>query len=381
MLYELKLIKYYDLSLTTWAVLFFMQILYVLGCYTAIKVTKHGGKTLLLNKNRKVQKLIMRIIVIITLISGTVIIVNVAQYFRMFGFDLLNQTNDLYHFRLTGSEGINKIPYIGVFMYIALIFSAIYTTQYGFRKFFIVPIALIVLEELTSGGRASLILAPLMFIGVFFATEMKKKTNFSKMQIGLVLTLVGVLFFMISSNRTAGTDNSYSSEFLTRMTNGNNTVYKLIEYITSPVGTLNAYLESPTFSFGQNTFLTLYNFLNKIGYNIEIPLYQENYFVPMRVNVGTMLREIIEDFTIAGAALVIFLVGFCFSRSYLKFKRTSSYVYGVWVAVLFQTISFSFFDWRFRSSAEWIVLLFGTLLGLYIDRRIKLISIRNTPRL
>jgi oligosaccharide repeat unit polymerase len=380
LLYELKLIKYYDLSLTTWTVIFVMQILYVLGCYTAIKITKHGGKSLLLNKNRKVQKLIMRIIVIITLVSGTVIIVNITQYFRMFGYDLLSQTNELYSFRLTGSEGINKIPYIGVFMFIALIFSAIYTTQYGFKKFFIVPIVLIVLEELTSGGRASLILAPLMFIGVLFATEIKK-TNFSKMQIGLVLTLVGVLFFMISSNRTAGTDNSYSSEFLSRMTNGNNTVYKLIEYITSPVGTLNAYLENPTFSFGQNTFLTLYNFLNKIGYNIEIPLYQENYYVPMRVNVGTMLREIIEDFTIAGAALVIFLVGFCFSRSYLKFKTTSSYVYGIWVAVLFQTVCFSFFDWRFRSSAEWIVLLFGTLLGLYIDRKIELISIRNTPRL
>lgn len=52
--------------------------------------------------------------------------------------------------------------------------------------------ALIALEELTSGGRASLVLAPLMFVGVLLASDVKSK--FSKMQVGFVLTLVGILY-------------------------------------------------------------------------------------------------------------------------------------------------------------------------------------------
>lgn len=373
-LYELKLIKYYPLTLTTWGVVFIMQLLYVMGCYIAKKIYHEELKATVdfeisSTHSIKSQKVILNIIIIITLISGCVILINVFQFFRMFGFNLLGQTNELYLFRLTGSEGIKTIPYLGVLVYVSLIFSAVYTVQYGFKKIFIIPMALIALEELTSGGRASLVLAPLMFVGVLLASDVKSK--FSKMQVGFVLTLVGILFIVISSNRTAGIDNVYSSEFLYNITNGNPTVYKLIEYITSPLGTLNAFLKDPTFSFGKNTFLTIYNLLNKIGYNINISLYQDDFYVPMRVNVGTMLRELIEDFTIGGCALIIFFIGFCFSSSYLKFRNTLSYLYAIWVAVFFQIISFSFFDWRLRSSAEWIILVCGSVIGVYLDRKLR----------
>lgn len=148
-------------------------------------------------------------------------------------------------------------------------------------------------------------------------------------------------------------------------------IYKLLEYITSPLGTLNAFLANPSFSFGGNTFMTIYNLLNKIGYDIEVLMYQENFYVPMRVNVGTMIREIIEDFMFPGAILVLILTGYIFSKSYLVFKQTYSYFSGLWVAVFFQLISFSFFDWRMRSSAEWIILFFGSLIGYFLDSEVK----------
>ncbi|MFL9650012.1 O-antigen polymerase [Exiguobacterium chiriqhucha] len=371
LLYELKWIEYYDLTLQTWTILFMSQTAYVMGCYLATKITLNNYQ---MKKDyaiyeKDAESYIFGVIVLITIISGIVILLNVFQYFSIFGYNLLSQTNELYSYRLSGSQGISKIPYIGVFIYIAMIFSAVYTVNYGFKKFFIIPFLLIILDELTSGGRASLVLAPLMFFGVFFAADLKVKL--SKIQIGSIVLGIFLLFISISSNRTAGIYNIYSSDLFKKMTNDNVTFYKIIEYITSPLGTLNAFLASPTFSFGGNTFMTIYSILNKLGYNIEILLYQEDFYVPMRVNVGTMLREIIEDFMFPGAILVLILTGFIFSKSYLIFNQTYSYLSGLWVAVLFQIISFSFFDWRMRSSAEWIILFFGSLIGYFLDYKLE----------
>lgn len=215
LLYELKWIEYYALTLQTWTILFLSQTAYALGCYLATKITFSRNQV----KNKKstniyekdAEPYIFRIIVLITIFSGIVILFNVFQYFSIFGYNLLNQTNELYSYRLNGSQGISKIPYIGVFIYIAMIFSAVYTVNYGFRKFFIFPFILIVLDELTSGGRASLVLAPLMFLGVFFAADLKVKL--SKIQIGSIVLSIFVVFISISSNRTAGIYNIYSSDF------------------------------------------------------------------------------------------------------------------------------------------------------------------------
>ena len=97
--------------------------------------------------------------------------------------------------------------------------------------------------------------------------------------------------------------------------------------------------------------------------------YQEFFLTPMECNVGTWVREIIEDFTLVGAVFFVPLFGGVSSCVYsMALKRKTVTMKIIW-SVFALVLALSFYDWKFRSASMWIAALFGFLIGKYIDRK------------
>lgn len=380
-MYESGLLKFYELSIKTWIVIIVMQMFYVFGCYLGRKTIKLKAKQTTSNDVRylKEERALRKTILTVSLISAIAIITNVVMSIKVYGINLLKATTEIYIDRVNNTQEFETVPYFGAFIFIAIILSGVYIKKYGVKMFLFFPIFLVCINQLTTGGRSSLVYAVLMLLApIIFKAKGKTKIQrkikkLSKFKLSLLSACFLGLLMVISQNRAEGqiVSSVYASDLMVNISNGNAMFYKLFMYMAAPVGVLNAYLDNPTFNFGGNTFLTLYNFLNKFGFDITTTQYQEFYHVPMRVNVGTYIRELIQDFTIAGALIVTLILGFVFSRSFLIIITKKSYMYEIWASTLFTLIVLSFFDWKLRSSTVWIILIFGSILGLWLDKKIK----------
>ncbi|MGO4694202.1 O-antigen polymerase [Paenibacillus sp. 2TAB26] len=380
-LYESGLIKLYELSIKTWVVVILMQLFFVIGCYLARKSMNFGNNQEISKEVSyyREESILRKIIIILSLVSSIAIVTNVMMFVKIYGINLLKATIQIYIDRVNQLQEFETIPYLGAFIYIVMILIGVYIKKFGVKLFLLFPVILLFCNQLTSGGRSNLIFgllllsAPIIFKNKGKVKTQHNKKRFSKLKVVLICACFLGLFIAISQNRAEGQviSSDYASNLLIELSNGNVTFYKLLVYFTAPVGVLNAFLANPTLNFGGHSFLTIYNFLNKLGYNILTTPYQEFYFVPMRVNVGTYIRELIQDFTIAGALLIALLLGVAFSRSFLNTIYLKLYTSEIWASTMFTVIVMSFFDWTLRSSTFWIILIFGSVLGRWLDKKVR----------
>lgn len=379
-LYEIKLVYYYDLTLSTWMVIITFQFAYNLGCYFGInrkKIKKNVLESLRPYNNE--EKDLKRVIVLFSAISLLGVIPNFITIVKLYGFNLFEHTNDIYINRIHGGLDSGVI-YLDVLAYVAVIFSGIYIQKFRFRWYITFPIFVIILNSITSGGRLGftmgflLLIFPLLFVKNTKVSRKIKKKKSSKIQklrkIFLVSTLV-VSVVIITNNRAVGVNKYYyfMSPSMIKLVSYNPAIYKIYTYFTSPLGVLNEFLKNPTYNFGGHTFLTIYNFFNKFGVGITTHQYQTFYNIPISVNVGTYIRELIEDFTLIPAVLMTFFLGIVFSYNYSKLKVYYSYINIVWASSFAFIICLSFFMWQIRSSSTWIILIVGTIAGYILDRK------------
>ena len=177
------------------------------------------------------------------------------------------------------------------------------------------------------------------------------------------------MIFFVSQERADGLKMDYATDLYKDLFGYNVALYKGLAYIAGPIGTLNEYLRECEFHFGRNSFLTIYNVLTRLGLMEPINHYQEFFSTPMECNVGTWVREIIEDFTLFGAVFFIPFFGvlssFVYSCALSHKTLTMKIIWSIFAMVL----ALSFFDWRFRSASMWIAVIFGFLIGKFIDRK------------
>ena len=389
-LYELKLVYYYDLTIITWIVIIIFQFIYNLGCvFPKILATITHNKQLkkqIKSSFREEKKLKMMIIILsaLTLVSSLVNYLSVA---KRYGPNLLLYVSQLYSARLEG-DITTVIPYLGALVYPAIIYSGFYVKEYGFKTFIILPIVSWLLDSLTGGGRLGiftgmfLFLVPLLLKKEREAEQLIKKRKLANFKdviiIFVLLAIIAYIFWFITKVRSLGISyNSYMSPTMIKLVNYEPAIYKIYTYIASPLGVLNEFLKSPDFKFGGHTFLTVYSLLNKLGINVEFSKYQKFYYVPISCNVGTYIRELIEDFTIFPALIVTFITGLIYSYNYLRFMHSESYINLIWTSILTYIVFFSFFMWQFRSSSMWISTIVGVISAVILTSKIVLTSKNN----
>ncbi len=371
-IHQSGLIEFYQLTRFCWIVIFFSHFLFVGGCVLGWFII---GKKVSYERygcvDEKLQKQeLLKGIVLTMSLAGIAIVANLKTMVAIYGFNLFDKIVRIYADRMYDLETIETIPYLGSFMFIALPLLGCYLKKYGFH-FIVVPcVALVCANSLISGGRAGIIFSLLLFLAGYFCMDGGGMNPKGK-KIFLVLSTLALVLMIIfiSQERTLGVSLTYATDSYIKIFGTDLTIYRGLVYIAGPIGALNEYLKTCDFNFGQNTFLTIYNILAKIGLCDRINQYQEYFVTPVTCNVGTWVREIIEDFTLFGAVIFIPVFGFLSSFFYFAAKEKKCLADKIVWSAFAMVIILSFFDWKFRASNIWIAVFFGYMIGSYIDKK------------
>ena len=381
-LHESKLITFYELSGYTWFIIFLMQTLFVVSCFAGIhsKLVIGNFRPTSSNEvdNKELKKQIKKYIIITTSVASIAIFTSLYGTISRFGTQLLSNLTSIYAARVYNQETAKTIPYIGSFLYIALPLCGIYLKRFGFSFLAVPPFVLAFLDALNSGGRAGIVFSMILFASAYYITDMNASTGKKpiakrrKVFMYIGVAIFAVMIIVISIQRNAGQNLTYATPAFEKIFGNNLLVYKTMTYIAGPIGVLNEYLKTSELHFGQNTFLTVFNLLNKLGIGERVEQYQEWFYTPLPCNVGTFIRELIEDFTVVGAAISVLIFGYATSRSYMNAKKDYNTRSKVMWAILSLVLLLSFFDWKLRSSNIWIALLFGFIICSQIDRKARI---------
>lgn len=367
-LYEMDLIHYQKLSLSCWMVIICALVVlfigYILGLEDKVRIrkgrfNKNSGKPIS-------QKKLKKIIAILIFISLIAILPNTVTIISRYGIDFMMDTTQIYSDNLVGNAS-KTIPYLGSFAQAAVICSGIYLYRFGFTWLSIMALVLSVLSGVPSGSRGYLIFSIIYYIlpTAIMSTKLKYTLRKNWKILFLSMTCIIVVFLILTNNRSANIANqSYYSSIINTLASSNPSIVKNLLYITSPIAVLNAFISNPVFNFGANSFLPLANILTKVGVNIDFPRYQEFYYVPMRMNAGTWIRELIQDFGWISSFFVILFIGFILGRIA---KRQSTRGNHLSVSllyldiVIYSMLIMSFYVWYLREGFVYVLLL-NTLL-------------------
>ncbi len=375
-IHESDLIVYYDFKWFTWIVIFVSHLIFILGNIIA-KLFYEENKSSYLDVNEILQKkYLFRGILVCLCISGFAIVANIKMMIALYGTNLFENMMVIYQDRLENALRTEAIPYLSSFLFVALPLLGVYMKKNGFNVMVVIGLVLACANSLTSGGRAGIIFSLLLFFTGYKCTEgnplLKTRQIFSsgKKKILLTLCIVSLasMIVAVSQQRSAGIELDYATDNYTSLFGENVPLYKGLVYLASPVAVLNEYLETCDFDFGKNTFVTFFNILNKFGLCDKVAPYQSYYNTPSSCNVGTWIRELIEDFTMPVALLIVAFFGFLSSSFYYRAQGHTNIMYKVLWSVFSLVIALSFFDWKFRTSNLWIAVFVGCLIGFYIDK-------------
>ncbi len=374
------LILYYPLQRFTWITIFVFQTLFMIGCLIgkilANKYSNSHQELLVEIEAESAKKLIKIFIIATTILASVGIIGNTLIYMRHYGFNLFSKMTQIYYDRVNNLVSLPNIPYLNCFLFVSFALAGVYLKKYGFTYLIIPLLPLLLLLGLISAARADMVFSLLFLVIPYVVTENKRDKKVGALQIlkkvipiaiMAVLILVAILLF---TGKRSGSIEHASPAFYS-IFGENVVVYKTISYIASPIGTLNEYLKTCEFNFGQNTFLPLYNILSKLGIIGRIEQYQEFYNTPIACNVGTWYRELIEDFTYIGGEVSVLIFAFLASYTFSMSKNAGELKCKFLFSFLGGVILLSFFDWKIRSATIIIPMVCSFIIGWYIERRIK----------
>lgn len=367
-LYELKLLPYIDLTPYTWILMlsaflsFFLGILTIISARhlykeNPISVEKSNISLKIFVDDGTTLKITIFIFGIISLYSAIELWMIFIKQFGSIPAVLLNG-EVIYRMNVSGKIKGNT-PYLHLLGFVAIFLSGIYTAyKKKFTLLTFLPLVSIILREIAGAGRAGMLFALMQFILSFFlfkhllSNDLNQRFKFSKVSalVGAILLLIifiggSTLVKATRVSDVASTTYSAASKEL-RQTRGNLIISpSLYLYLSSDVGVLSKYLSSKgeRTPFGQNTFMTLYNFLGKLNIVQKPHEFQRGYFIPMWTNTGTYLRELHADFGPAGVFLGPYLLGLLITWLWFKFLEKKSLITFVFLVNLNIIVAFSFF--------------------------------------
>lgn len=373
--FEVKLLQYNPLSYITWLVIISFQLSFSTGCIMGFKTSIKETKPLKISEadfccavNSRIS--LKKAILVLSLISSIGIIPNLYNLIAKYGTNILASSALIYHDRLTGGRGFELIPYFGAISHVAVIFSGIYISKHGFKLFSIIPISLLIANILPTGGRMDLLYG-ILYIIIPVALG-KKKLQFKLSQkifiTAIFLVLIGIILTISNVRSIQKAPPMYMSHTMEKLYEKSPVIPSIYLYLTAPIGVLNKYLEEPDYSFGGNSFGIFYSILNKFGVEIEYTRYQKALPIPMYVNVGSYIREIIQDFTYIGI-LIVFMWAGIFGIFFKKFQTKESLTANTFVVIFFISTFMSFYMWSFREPAFWIICFVGLITSQILDKR------------
>jgi oligosaccharide repeat unit polymerase len=284
----------------------------------------------------------------------------------------------------TNREIKDFIPVLPNFVYVGVFLVGIYTAykrRFSFLTF--LPFIGIVIKELTYFGRGEILFSLMEFLFSFFLfrqllnVESPQKFKFSKKN-AIVASIILITFLVVSASLIRVSRGSYENYMGTsnglRELKGNFILSPSVYlYLSSDVGVLSKYLElnNENTRFGQNTFLIFYDYLAQLEREARPQFFQKGYYIPMWTNTGTYIRELHEDFGIAGVFIVPYLLGLIITWLWFKFFEEKSLIVFAFLVYFYLIVGHSFLMMITRLS-QWYLSLFLIVIYLPLLEKIAL---------
>ncbi len=389
-LFELRLINYYPLESETWIIILTGWLAFLLGSVTVVIAKLALGKsdinslsqlavtTNLIEREQHLLEKILWVLNIITLFAALhswyLLINKFGSISGVFVYGSL-----LYSFRV--SEGLpGSIPYISSLSLTATLLAGVYTTLVGRVKLIaILPIFIVVIIDLSSMGRALMVMAAILFCtGYFLMPHPKRmlqiKTSVSKYK-RFVSVLVAIALLigggeLVRSTRHVNEDFQAANRTLQQLQGASFITPSIYLYLTVHHGVLNQYLKqnSEHAPVGSNTFASVFRILEKFGFNTHVNTYQIPYNTPIGANTGTYLRELHADFGLIGILVIPYLIGLSMSFLWYRLREKKKYVDLALMGYLQVVVGMSLFYIATRAGYLLVYLIGSLVMGMILDR-------------
>jgi len=387
-LYELKLLRYYDLSAETWFVIILSFISFHLGVFFYFSlgnVNKDIGNSQEELSSDSIFYRQGQLLYIVIIITGLIGLLGALQQWNFlihkFGSiqKVLLSAYRIYKMRIEGE--IQGIAYLPAFAYVSLFFAAIYSAyKKKIALISLLPFSAIILKDLANVGRVFMLFGLIEFTVVFivasygFNIEKSLSDTHKKSYFFRFILIIAILVLSASFVRSIrGSIEQYKSA--SSSIRGLN-LFDVITpsvylYFSSDVGVLNSYLEhnNEEVRFGENTFMPIYSFLAKFNLVTEPNTYQKGYYIPMWTNTGTYLRELHADFGVLGIIFGPFILSFLATLFWFRFFSSKSMMDLILYSYINIIILFSFLMMVTRLG-NWVIGLILTILFYLIMERI-----------
>lgn len=237
-------------------------------------------------------------------------------------------------------DSVLSFGYIGTLVLLLNVYIVtIYTCKLENRFALPLVIMVYIFLSIILGAKGFLLFlaSSLLFCGYY-----TKKLRFRHIGIGIIVLIC--FFVIITFMRTQ--DKASGSDFY---------VYAIQTYAFSAIPALDQQINSSYSHLDFNTFRTYYLWMNKIGFNYEIPpVIADFVFVPHATNVFTYLYPYYIDFGFFGAILICFVLGA--SHGYFHIKAVNGSVrHIIFASLLSYPLLMQFFlDQYFFWMSNWI---------------------------
>lgn len=389
-LFELRLLRYYDLEPETWVIIADAWLSFALGCITLVAASYAIGK----NGRRDVPSVLQAdgidkecrtiesALWLLNVISFLVVLQHWYIVLEKFGSiqNVIVFGNILYSYRV--SEGLpGTIPYLDALALTGSLLAGVYTAlTKKFRVVAMLPPAITVLSEIASMGRAKILIAALLFFTGYFHGKRRFHTSNAIVErsrirralpilAATLLLVVGAEF--VRSNRGAVESLPAATQTLKNIRGFAFITPSIYLYLTVHHGVFNQYLkrDEEHTPWGSNTFAPLYRLISKFGFDTFVPDYMRFYATPVGSNTGSYLKELHADFGLPGIFIFPYLLGLLSALFWYKFEERRRYVDLAVLAHLLLIVMMSFFI-NVTRAGHWVASLIATILVCYvIDRR------------
>lgn len=395
-LFELKLLAYRNLSLTSWFFLISSTLAFLLGVMSVLSarqlnLSKVGFPRVKVESIPLFQgdgRILKYSAIFFSLVGLLVALHRWYIMINIFGSIPAVFVNAAWVYRINVKGEIKEfIPILPSFVYVGVFLSALYTAykgKFSFLSFF--PILCIILKELTYFGRGEMLFATLEFVFTFSLTRylLRKEENvkykFSKanatISIILLLAIVLTAASIVRSSRGVKENIRGTSPVLKQLEDSFIFTPSVYFYLSSDLGVLDQYFRKDIESanFGENTLRGVYYLLSKLKLVDEPSFFQKGYFIPYWSNTGTWIREIHADFGFAGVIILPYIIGLISTWLWFKFFQEKKIYLLVFLVYLYIILAFSFLVMVTRLNqwflSQLLILFFLPILNRLATKRV-----------
>ncbi len=394
-LYDAHLISYYYMESETWVIIFGSWCLFIIGSVTVVfakwtnpdrSITGTPSPRQFVSAvdeeyERKVMEWMLWIMIIISLIAALHTWYILVQ---MFGSvtNVILRGAFLYTIRV--ADGIKgTVPYFKFLCLPATLFAGVYTAKVGKIKFVaILPVLICIIVDLSSMGRAMMIMAAILFTNGYFLTRRNTEnirsmqSVFSVKKIMMFSVAILLLFAgseLVRSTRHVNENLVGAKRSLKQLEGASFITPSIYLYLTGNYAVLNQYLKDDEVEkfTGANTFAPFFRLLAKFGFDTDVESYQKFFKTPVNANTGTYLRELHSDFGVTGFIVGPYIIGLITSLSWFRYRRTGAYVDLVVLSYLQVLVAMSLFYLVTIAGYLLVYLIIGLCVAIAMDYLIR----------